>query len=164
MAKSAPVATPNSHDTLYTVCPSCGKDLEGKRPQAKFCSPHCRFNFHNSRKRTPERKTPTAVTVSANQISITTAAYPKRIRQQTKLANVLAHLARGNSLNRFEAERVCHDHCLNSTVAEIVKRGIDVSRKDEVIPGYQGRPTRCCRYWLEPDERAKAAVLLGWRT
>ncbi|MBF0282083.1 MAG: hypothetical protein HQM07_05905 [Zetaproteobacteria bacterium] len=73
----------------------------------------------------------------------------------------LAGLTR-RSWNRFEAERLLSDHCLHSTVAEIQRDyGITVARKFEIVPGYQGRPTRCCRYWLEPDQRSKALTFLA---
>jgi len=86
------------------------------------------------------------------------------VKPTTKLAAVLAELARGRSLNRFEAERICHDHVLPSTVAEIQARGIRVDRHEETVPGHAGSVTRCARYSLAPEEAAKAAVLLGWRT
>ncbi|TLS78023.1 hypothetical protein FE236_02090 [Mariprofundus erugo] len=66
------------------------------------------------------------------------------------------------SWNRFEAERLLHDHCLPSTVSEIQHDyGITVARKLETVPGYQGASTRVCRYWLEPSEKAKALRFLA---
>ena len=91
------------------------------------------------------------------------AANPKPIRKNCKLHAVLAHLARGNSMNRFQAEKICHDHCLNSTISDIEKRGITVNRKTEVVPGYQNSRVHCTRYWLESEEITKAAKLLGWQ-
>ena len=85
------------------------------------------------------------------------------LRPGTKIHSVAEALAHGRSLNRFEAYRALHDSVLNSTGAEIQARGILVSRKEEVVPGFRGSQVRCCRYWLEPEERAKAAALLGWR-
>lgn len=79
-----------------------------------------------------------------------------------KWKRVLAAMAEGRSFNRFEAERALNDHCLHSTVSTIQTKGIQIERCDEIIPGYQGIPTHVCRYWLEPSERQKAAVLLGW--
>lgn len=74
----------------------------------------------------------------------------------TKIDRVLAALAAGKSFNRFEAERLLHDHCLHSTVAAIQERGIEVSRKRETVPGYGGAPTPVCRYWLDETNQAKA--------
>lgn len=82
----------------------------------------------------------------------------------TKWKRVLAALAQGRTLNRFEAERELSDHCLHSTVSTIQRKGVLVERRDETVPGYQSIPTRVCRYWLESGEREKAARLLGWRT
>lgn len=79
----------------------------------------------------------------------------------TKLARVLEYLARGRSLNRFEAERLLSDHCLHSTVSEIQGRGVLVDRHMESVPGFQGQPTRVARYRIAArDEREKARMLL----
>lgn len=83
-------------------------------------------------------------------------------RHDTKLARVLSALASGRSLNRWEAAREYHDWCLHSTVSAIERRyGISVSRKEETVSGYRGHPTRCCRYWLGPDEQTQARQLVG---
>jgi len=72
----------------------------------------------------------------------------------TKEGRVLAALLSGQSYNRFQAERVLHDHCLHSTISTLQKKlGVKIARKMEVVPGYQGSPTHCCRYWLGRDER-----------
>ena len=85
-------------------------------------------------------------------------------RPKRKVHRVLEALANGRSLNRFEAERELHDHCLNSTVSEIqLDYGITVCRRTETVPGYQGQPTHCCRYWLSPDQRQRALELLSAR-
>lgn len=71
----------------------------------------------------------------------------------TKMGRVLAALLDGKSYNRFEAERWLHDHCLNSTVADLqIAFHIKIFREFETVPGYNGNPIRCCRYWIEPDE------------
>lgn len=80
----------------------------------------------------------------------------------TKIRNVLTALAQGRTLNRFEAERELHDHVLPSTVQKIEQYGIRVSRKPETVPGYVGSRVRTVRFWLEADERTKAAALLGF--
>ncbi|MDT8372033.1 MAG: hypothetical protein RQ783_08600 [Gammaproteobacteria bacterium] len=76
--------------------------------------------------------------------------------QQTKAARVFAAFMSGGSFNRFEAERELHDHCLHSTVAEIQqRRKIVIARRFETVLGYHGNPTRVCRYWVTPEERAR---------
>lgn len=78
-----------------------------------------------------------------------------------KSIRVLSALTR-RSWNRFEAERQLHDHCLHTTVATIQQQyGITIARKFETVPGFQGNPTHVCRYWLTPDQRAKALKVLG---
>jgi len=74
----------------------------------------------------------------------------------TKTARVLAALMLGRSFNRFESERQLHDHCLHSTVSTLEKKyGITISRKFETVSGYQGNPTRVCRYWIVLEERIR---------
>lgn len=71
----------------------------------------------------------------------------------TKTGRVLSALMTGRSYNRFEAERYLHDHCLNSTVAELQNRyKIKINRRYESFAGYKGKPARCCRYWIDADE------------
>lgn len=83
------------------------------------------------------------------------------IRASTKLQRILAELAKGRSLNRFEAERL-GDHCLHSTVSAIERRyGILVERCDETVRGFGGNPTRVMRYWLSADELQRAAEKVG---
>ncbi len=73
-----------------------------------------------------------------------------------KRKRVLGALLAGGSYNRFEAEQELSDHCLNSTIAELgTFAGINISRCWEVVPGYLGAPTRCKRYWIEPEEIAR---------
>lgn len=84
-----------------------------------------------------------------------------------KWKRVLAAMAEGRSFNRFEAERVLNDHCLHSTVSTIQAKGVQIERRDEVVPGYQAIPTHVCRYWLAEENRERARRLLGvvkWRT
>src|SRR5690606_15459193 len=66
----------------------------------------------------------------------------------SKWQRVLVAFLTGRSFNRFEAARELHDHCLHSTASTIQAKGIRIYRREETIPGYQGIPTRCCRYWL----------------
>ena len=110
----------------------------------------------------PETNSPTtAATVSGEGLQHFTAHAAKCSRPQLKWKRVLAALAVGRTLNRFEAERSLSDHCLHSTVSDIQRKGITVERHMESVPGYMGEPTRCCRYFLTPAERVKALALLG---
>ncbi|MBT3043337.1 MAG: hypothetical protein KME67_10785 [Candidatus Thiodiazotropha sp. (ex Codakia orbicularis)] len=65
------------------------------------------------------------------------------------------------SYNRFEAARELHDWCLHSTVASLQAKGIIVNRVFETVPGYQGKPVRCCRYWIDTAEHPKVNQMLG---
>lgn len=92
----------------------------------------------------------------------TGAGSPRVRNKPTKLTRVLEALARGESFNRFEAERQLHDHTLPSTVTAIQKRhGLAVARQRETVSGWEGCPTVVSRYWLEPGEREKARELLA---
>ncbi|MCG7863846.1 MAG: hypothetical protein JAZ18_15790 [Candidatus Thiodiazotropha endolucinida] len=82
-----------------------------------------------------------------------------KFRRNTKGARVtLALMAR--SYNRFEAALEISDWCLHSTVSEIQAKGIYVAREWETVPGFQGNPTRCRRYWIPASEHKKAYKLL----
>jgi predicted DNA-binding transcriptional regulator AlpA len=67
------VNTPDPHaqrpavdrKTVYTVCRGCGKDLNGKRPQARFCSDQCRSDFHNEQRRRAKENPPSTATYQA---------------------------------------------------------------------------------------------------
>ncbi|MCU7862419.1 MAG: hypothetical protein KZQ92_00395 [Candidatus Thiodiazotropha sp. (ex Lucinoma borealis)] len=65
------------------------------------------------------------------------------------------------SYNRFEAVRDLHDWCLHSTVSTLQSKGVFVARETETIPGYEGSPTRCCRYWIPASEHHKVNRMLG---
>lgn len=82
-------------------------------------------------------------------------------KRPVKWRRVLSAFASGRSWNRFEAERELHDHCLHTTVSTIQQKGIPVSRKDEIVPGYQGIPTHVSRYWLDKEALQRARELLG---
>lgn len=83
-----------------------------------------------------------------------------RISPRGKIARILAELARGASLHRFQAERL-GDHVLHSTVCKIQRYGILVEREWVTVPGYAGHPTRVCRYWLSAEYQDHAARLIG---
>ena len=84
----------------------------------------------------------------------------KKIRRGTKIYRVTSGLM-VRSYNRFEAERLLHDHALHSTVSDIQRYGIRVDRRMEVVPGYQGAPTHVCRYWISTDQHERACQVLG---
>lgn len=78
----------------------------------------------------------------------------------TKIGRVFLFLLQGYSYNRFEAEWKLYDHCLPQTIAALQSRfGIKILRKFETIPGYKGSPTKCCRYWIEINERLRLQKL-----
>jgi len=39
--------------------------------------------------------------------------------------------------------------------------GAVVDREWTTVPGFANHPTRCCRYWLDAENRERAARLLG---
>ena len=84
-------------------------------------------------------------------------------RPPLKWRRVLRAFYDGKTLNRFEAERLLHDHCLHSTVSTIQAKGVTILRKTERVPGYMGISTECCRYWLAPHSRQRARELLEGR-
>lgn len=151
------------------ACAQCAEPMEPSTPWQRFCSVQCRNDYHNGRRReleSPPTVTPAAGSGDSKQRTSSASTLPpspKPVKSDTKLHAVLAELARGNRMTRFDAERLCHDHVLNSTVSEIERRGITVSREEATVPGHRGSTVRCARYWLEPAEAEKAAVLLGWR-
>lgn len=82
-------------------------------------------------------------------------------KRPLKWQRVLSALVNGRSFNRFQAEHELHDHALHSMVSNLQGKGVVIHRHDEVVPGYQGIPTHVCRYWLAPDSRDHALILLG---
>jgi len=77
----------------------------------------------------------------------------------TKIETVFEALMTGKSYNRFQAERLLHDHCLHSTISTIEKKyRITVSRKYETVPCHGGS-TKVCRYWIEHEERDRFNTL-----
>lgn len=82
------------------------------------------------------------------------------IKFSTKKRRVLIALTE-RSYNRFEAERLLHDHCLHATVSTLQnKHDIEVCRKFETVPGYQGAETHVCRYWIA-SEHVESALRLA---
>jgi hypothetical protein len=82
-----------------------------------------------------------------------------------KWQNVLAHFLNGGRLNRFEAERVVFDHCLNTTISSLSRDyGLKFERVFETVPCLRGtKTTDVKRYWLEPtpENLALARRVLG---
>lgn len=73
--------------------------------------------------------------------------------QESKTGNVLDELLTGRKFTRFDAERELHDHVLNTTVSILqLTHGVKICRERITVSGYQGRPTNCCLYWMEPEE------------
>lgn len=85
----------------------------------------------------------------------------KKVTQSSsKIARILAHLVRGETLNRFEAEHL-GDHCLNSTISTLANRfGLIVSRQQESIPSRWGKPCKVTRYKLAADQMETASQVL----
>ena len=68
----------------------------------------------------------------------------------TKEEEVLRALYVG-SLNRFEAERI-GDHCLNSTIAQLRGKGVQLVDEWEKVPSRGSRGfTRVKRYWVKSE-------------
>ncbi|NOQ76187.1 MAG: hypothetical protein GQ475_00055 [Methylococcaceae bacterium] len=80
--------------------------------------------------------------------------------EETKIGRVFSALIEGDRLVRFDAERQLHDHCLPSTISAIQQQySVKVSREYVTVPGYLGKPTRCCEYWIELEERIRYECL-----
>jgi hypothetical protein len=79
-----------------------------------------------------------------------------------KWQRILRLLAGGVALTRFDAERF-GDHALNSTVAQIGRMGVRVSREPITLAGRFGT-IRCKRYWIESSDAERALVILQERT
>src|SRR5713226_95358 len=116
--------------TRSADCLECGAPFEAVREWQLFCGDICRAeNWRKRKNKSPPvsgRDTAGGET-HQNELSASTLA-----QRETKLKRILAELARGRSLNRFQAEPL-GDHCLHSTVAKIQKYDIQVARRDEVV-------------------------------
>lgn len=81
-----------------------------------------------------------------------------------KIWRVLAALSTSRRWHRFQAERLLHDHCLHSTIAEIQRRyGLEIRREMVEVRGFQGEPVRVAEYWLEGEHLDRARHLIGTR-
>ena len=85
----------------------------------------------------------------------------------TKKERVLSHFLAGEKLNRFQAEKIVHCHCLNSSISTLTNvDGILFDREWETVPALNGCATaRVKSYWLriEPDNIRRALAVLGRR-
>ncbi|MHB8391856.1 MAG: hypothetical protein ACYDBH_20145 [Acidobacteriaceae bacterium] len=158
--------TDAGYTPLHASCALCGGKLEPRIKSGKntdrFCSPECRYRWHNEKRRTLRKQNPpSAATDAVGEVLLK----KKNTKQSTKTARkwerVLAGFVAGRSFNRFEAEHTLSDHCLHSTVSELQARGVLILRHFETVPGYGGAPTRCCRYQLDPESTDRARELLG---
>lgn len=148
--------------TRFAACSHCGRTFEPTRDWSRFCCDSCRAEHWRLAKESP----PSVAAEPAGAIEKHSGQNHReptsssRIRRSTKLRRIFAELAHGRSLNRFEAESL-GDHCLHSTVSTIQQRyRIIVSRREEIVRGFGGHPTRVVRYWFEPAEQTKAVMLL----
>jgi len=74
-----------------------------------------------------------------------TKDYPNK---DTKYYKIVEHFMSGNSLNRFEAEKL-GDHCLNSTVFSLCKDyGLEIPRHSERVPNSFGGTSKVTRYYF----------------
>ena len=79
-----------------------------------------------------------------------------KVKRPSKLKRLLLTFGE-RSLNRFEAERMADDHCLNSSVAVLRNRyGVEIDREWEVVPGWQGIETRVIRYSISEENKETA--------
>ena len=97
-----------------------------------------------------------------NKLTKQSKLKPETNKPAKKIHRIMGAFARGESLNFIEAQRLYHDRSLHSTVSEIqTDYQIMIARETETISGFMGLPTRCRRYWIEPDQREKARKILG---
>lgn len=75
------------------------------------------------------------------------AAFGNTRPQYTKEISILIAFEAGQTINRFEAERM-GDHCLNSTVSNLRAKGHDIRDIWERVPTRFGRKVRVKRYFL----------------
>lgn len=77
-----------------------------------------------------------------------------------KKFNIIQHLLKGFSLNRFEAEKL-GDHCLHSTISSLSKDlEIEILREWEKVPNRFGGTTKVKRYWLSEADIIKVQSLI----
>lgn len=78
----------------------------------------------------------------------------------TKISRVLAALASGLSLNKYEAAALLYDHNLKDTIYDIEKHyAIQIQRSRETFEAQMGK-TQAVRYWLTAEQQKKASTFL----
>jgi hypothetical protein len=82
---------------------------------------------------------------------------------ELKWKRVLRALVQRPHLNRFEAETApdIRDHCLNSTIPEIERKGVQINRRQVRLHGYGGAPVFCAEYSLDDENRERAQKILA---
>ncbi|WP_461519851.1 hypothetical protein [Porticoccus sp.] len=84
------------------------------------------------------------------------------IRPPTKTERILETLLE-RPLTRFQAEQI-GDHSLPSTVASLMKIGVNVSRRRITVPTRFG-VANCCEYWIasEHAEQGRTVLKTFWK-
>ena len=71
-----------------------------------------------------------------------------RQNHTTKQSRVLFALGLSQGLNRFQAENI-GDHCLNSTISTLRKKGYSIISRPEKVPSrFTDKGVTVSRYWL----------------
>ena len=74
--------------------------------------------------------------------------------KNSKIDQVFKAFIYGWKGNRFEAERVLHDHTLPSTIFDIEKKyGVTIQRESETVPGFNNSVTYVMKYWMSLEDR-----------
>jgi hypothetical protein len=85
---------------------------------------------------------------------------PAALNPEPKYCRVLRRLLDG-PLHRFEAEKYpVSDHVLNSTVSELKKRGVEITSKLILLPGYSRAGAYVALYTLAETSREAALKLI----
>jgi hypothetical protein len=93
------------------------------------------------------------------------SAPPLGVDPRTKIGRVLAALATGRTLHRFQAERELADHVLPTTIATLQKRfALRIDRRTIEVPGYLGHRTHVAEYQLPSDQLEQARGLIRHAT
>ncbi len=145
--------------TRSAACSECGRPFTPARDWSRFCSDSCRAEHwrRGQGKQNPPSVAAEAAGVMELPENLRTAESSKPPK---KWRRVLAAFVSGQTFNRFQAERELNDHCLHSTVSGLQRQGVRILRTTETVPGYQGAPTRVCRYQLDPASMERAQQLL----
>jgi hypothetical protein len=100
-------------------------------------------------------------TTSMNNSESNLPAGGGALKSKPKYVRVLTRLLQG-PLDRLEAEQLpVADHVLNSTVAELKRRGLVIHAQLVRKHGYGGLGVHVASYTLAPESRARALQLIG---